>query len=134
MRALISSALMVLTITTAGAAENPRSASYILPACRDAIARANSSSPFLQGYCMGIVSEISHMGLMVALTQNFTSYTNGVPEPMIRKMLCLVAPDDVTTDQMVRVVVTYFEKHPTRMHEDFRDLALEALRAEWPCK
>jgi Rap1a immunity proteins len=132
--ALLGAVALALTATAAGAAEDSRSANYLLPACRDIIGRTNSSSPVLQGYCMGIVSEISHIGFGVALAQSFTSYTNGVPEPIIRKMYCLVVPDGVTNNQMVRIVVAYIEKHPTRMHEDFRDLALEAIREAWPCK
>jgi hypothetical protein len=34
---------------------------------------------------------------------------------------------------MVRVVVAYIEARPARVHEDFRNLALEALREAWPC-
>jgi Rap1a immunity proteins len=40
----------------------------------------------------------------------------------------------VTQDQMVRVVVQYIDSRPTRMHEAFGKLALEAMRDGWPCK
>jgi hypothetical protein len=35
---------------------------------------------------------------------------------------------------MVRVVIAYIEARPSRMHENFDLLALEALRTTWPCK
>jgi hypothetical protein len=40
---------------------------------------------------------------------------------------------DETLNQQVKVVISYIEARPARMHEPFRDLALEALRAAWPC-
>jgi len=43
-------------------------------------------------------------------------------------------PDVYTTGQALRVVVLYIEGKPARLHEDFMALALEALRAAWPCK
>jgi Rap1a immunity proteins len=33
----------------------------------------------------------------------------------------------------VAVVIKYIEARPERMHEPFADLALEALKAAWPC-
>jgi hypothetical protein len=49
-------------------------------------------------------------------------------------MLELCIPNAVTNGQMVRVVVKYIEDRPARMHENFKALAVEALRAAWPCK
>jgi hypothetical protein len=40
----------------------------------------------------------------------------------------------VTKEQLVRVVVAYIERQPQRMHENFKRLALEALRDAWPCR
>ena len=44
------------------------------------------------------------------------------------------APDSVTNFQIVRVVVKYIDDRPARQHENFRELAREALRAAWPCR
>jgi Rap1a immunity proteins len=46
--------------------------------------------------------------------------------------VCL--PQGVTNNQVVAVVIKYIEARPERMHEQFGDLALEALTAAWPCK
>jgi hypothetical protein len=43
-------------------------------------------------------------------------------------------PDGVTVGQIYRFVVQYIDSRPARMHEDFRKLALEAMKAAWPCK
>jgi hypothetical protein len=42
-------------------------------------------------------------------------------------------PPEVTTGQAVRVVVKYIDDRPERLHERFNKLALEALRAAFPC-
>jgi hypothetical protein len=44
------------------------------------------------------------------------------------------APPDATLKQAVSIVVDYIDSRPERMHEYFNALALEALRAAWPCK
>ena len=43
-------------------------------------------------------------------------------------------PNEVTIGQVVAVVIKYIEARPERMHEHFGVLALEALKAAWPCK
>ena len=44
------------------------------------------------------------------------------------------APPTSDARQLARVVVRYIEARPQRMHEDFRNLTLEAFRNAWPCK
>ena len=43
------------------------------------------------------------------------------------------APAGAVRDQAVRIVVQYIDARPARMHEYFSWLAIEALRAAWPC-
>ncbi len=43
-------------------------------------------------------------------------------------------PDSVTQGQIVGIVVLYIEARPSRMHEPFRSLALEALFDAWSCR
>jgi Ssp1 endopeptidase immunity protein Rap1a len=43
-------------------------------------------------------------------------------------------PPSVTNGQVVRVVVAYIERRPQRMHENFKELTLEALHDAWPCR
>ena len=50
------------------------------------------------------------------------------------QLLGVCPPDDVTEDLRARVAVTYVEARPDRMHEDFRVLAVEAMKKTWPCK
>jgi hypothetical protein len=43
-------------------------------------------------------------------------------------------PSGVNKEQLVRMIVAYIERQPQRMHENFKRLALEALRDAWPCR
>ena len=43
-------------------------------------------------------------------------------------------PDDVTAGEAVQVVVAYLESSLSRLHEDFRQLAIAAMRQAWPCR
>jgi Rap1a immunity proteins len=40
----------------------------------------------------------------------------------------------LTNNQAVAVVIKYIEARPEMMHEQFGDLAFEALTTAWPCK
>jgi hypothetical protein len=44
------------------------------------------------------------------------------------------APADATVEQAVRVVTGYLDARPSRLHEGFTMLVLEALNAAWPCR
>jgi len=43
-------------------------------------------------------------------------------------------PSGVTDGQKRLVIVAYIDARPARLQEDFRILALEAMKAAWPCK
>jgi hypothetical protein len=73
------------------------------------------------GYCGGLI-----IGLrgMLDLNNRF------IQQP---EALCVNIPKGVSNGQLARVIITYVEAHPSRMHEDFALLSYEALRAAWPC-
>jgi hypothetical protein len=130
---LLLGAALALTVTAVGA-ENVHSANYMLPYCRNWIDR-KLADPFNQGLCAGLVEGIAVTGGFVILYALPSDYDK--PEPHLRDLqreLCINAPDDATIEQMVRVVVAYIDARPARMHEDFRNLAREALRTAWPCR
>ena len=55
-----------------------------------------------------------------------TSFSGG-PAPF-----CV--PGYVTNDVVVAMVISFMERQPERMYEDFAALAPEAMQAAWPCK
>lgn len=126
---------LALIITAAAATEDKNSANYILPSCRSFIDQKPAVS-FNQGLCAGIVEGIAYMGAGVLLQLPVNS-TNDKLNPHLktsRRTLCIDVPNEVANGQSVRAVVAYIEARPARLHEDFRNLALEALQAVWPCR
>ena len=70
---------------------------------------------FRKGECGGIVETVAYLASFLPLD------VRSCP------------PTGSTTGQAVRIVVSFLEAHPERLHEDFTDLAMEALRQAWPC-
>src|SRR4051794_29885190 len=108
MRTLVIVGLLLGGVTGARAEQDRNSANFMMPAWRPA--PDGSGNEFLEGVCYGIVNGISWMAGSVC------------------------PPAGVTKEQGVRVVIRYIDARPSRMHEDFKVLALEALTAAWPCR
>ena len=114
-------ALIVAIIFNCGVAvaePNPTSADYVMPGCRDAASPITFSNVgeseeevSRMSFCAGIVIGLSFMG---------QSYG-----------ICV--PPGTTAQQATGIVVQYIDGQPARIHEDFNRLAVEALRANWPC-
>jgi Rap1a immunity proteins len=77
--------------------------------CRDYVT-SKTGDAFLRGYCLGLVEGVAK------------NATNICP------------PHAASNEQAVRVVVQYIDSQPARLHEDFGDLAVKALRQSWPCQ
>ena len=102
--------LMLSSSGWASAQSNFTTASAIMPGCRDIGAGNNATSDrWIQGYCAGVVATVAYASSKCR-------------------------PKAVTNGQIVSVVVQYVDKLPARMHEDFGDLAREAIEAAWPCR
>ena len=85
------------------------SANSVMPGCRAFIAQTNEDM-LGQGYCAGLVD-----GLVYA-----------------DRDLCL--PAGATVERAIKLIVQYIDAHSGQANENFRRLALEALRQSWPCK
>ena len=100
---------ILLALTMPTSAEDMKSANFFLPGCKGCL-DPQSKTTWNQGLCIGFVGGVVYAAPNVCL------------------------PQGVTNNQAVAVVVKYIEARPERMHEQFGDLALEALTAAWPCK
>jgi hypothetical protein len=100
---------ILVALTMPASAEDTNSANYNLPGFKPLDPR--STATWKHGLCAGFVAGVA----------------------FARKPIVCV-PQEVTTGQLMAVVVKYIEARPERMHEPFADLALEALTAAWPCK
>jgi hypothetical protein len=92
------------------------SANFTLPGCRPTrpVGVSDRDYMFLSGLCQGKMSGVVD-----------TAQKAG-----------LVCPPDGTADYELglHVIVRYIDSRPARKGELFTKLALEALRAEWPCR
>jgi len=84
------------------------SANAMMQGCRNFMAESPQDR-FTQGRCFGAVTALVEFG---------------GPCP----------PSGGTMDQAVRIVITYIDARPARSHEEFNDLAREALMSAWPCR
>ncbi len=78
---------------------------------------ANAQLSMLGNFCSGVVHGLAGVGQYLS---------------PLEWQSCV--PANSTAQQLARVVITYIEAHPQRMHEDFRRLTLEAFHYAWPCK
>ena len=109
-------AAVFLSASAASAVEDATlSADRMLPACAAFIAERaprEIDGVFQAGRCIGLMQGLG-----------FAS-----------RLLNVCPPDEVTEALRARVAVTYVKAHPERMKEDFRVLAVEAMKKTWPCK
>jgi hypothetical protein len=119
---MLAAACIAILPVTGHAQPKPFSANEVMKGCRAITAKSEDNKLwFLRGFCMGTVSTLA--GAATAL-ERAAKGTTGV---------CIPA-GEVTVSQQVRVVVAYIDARPKRLHEDFRVLALEALKDARPCK
>jgi hypothetical protein len=93
-------------------------ANALLPYCKYALVdspRGGYNVGWPVGLCMGMVVTVGYVA-------------RDMPEH-----LRSCRPDKVTNAQMMRVVVSFVEARPERMHEDMRQLVIDAFRHAWPC-
>jgi hypothetical protein len=110
LREIVVIGALMLGSGAAFAAEDVNSANYLMPACRELLNPNSNVRAYDQGTCAGLITGLSYLDINSC------------------------KPSGVTRGQTYRVVVQYIDSRPARMHEDFRDLALEAMKAAWPCK
>jgi Rap1a immunity proteins len=119
MRAVLLGLLAgTLLAGNADAQQSLRSANELVPACKNFLAERGTTlkDGFDQGLCVGLLDAVNY--LTGNLPPDFSSCN----------------PKGVTVGQQVRVFLAYVERRPQRLHEDFRNLAIEAFHEAWPCK
>jgi Rap1a immunity proteins len=112
-RLSLSALFLVATLMASGraiSAEDQDSANFVMSGCRDILTNRQTTDLFKRGLCNGLISGLVYGNLDICL------------------------PSNITHEQEARVVVQHIDNRPARMNEDFRDLALEALKAAWPCQ
>jgi hypothetical protein len=123
---LAAACIAILPVTiNAQDGPSPYSANEVMKGCRAFIAKTKWEreasdaffDAFIRGICVGTVSTLA------------------VAAASLERAAGVCMPEGQTTvAQQVRIVAAYIDARPNRLHEDFRVLALEALKDAWPCK
>ena len=116
---LVAATMVCSTTVQAQPAGDDHSANAVYAGCK-AFAAGQKVSDYqiamMGNYCSGIVHALT--GITAYLTGGWQS--------------CI--PPSSNASQSTRVVLKFLDDHPERMHEDFRELALEAFHQAWPCR
>jgi hypothetical protein len=112
-RFIIVTLLLLLPIPAIS--ESPAlSGQEVYHGCID-FAQSTDKELFYQGVCAGIIDDLAYYRWML-------------PEDMT-----YCPPDGISLGQAVRTVADYMSSHPGILDEDFRRIAINALRVAWPC-
>jgi hypothetical protein len=112
---------MCLGCTSAQAA----SANEVLPACKFYLSVVDRHGAVSQSEVPHLMDAGECLGAIYALL----TIAHTLPDP-----LKFCPPVEFEAEQGMRVVVAYIESRPEHAREDFIMLALEGLRAKWPCQ
>jgi hypothetical protein len=77
--------------------------------CHEALKRTGELQTFEAGICLGILKGLHYLS----------------------KDVCI--PPATSLSQIGKVVSGYFDGHPGKIHDDFQEAALDAMRSAWPC-
>jgi hypothetical protein len=115
---LVTVALLLLLKVEVTAQPNPYSGNNFLNGCKAAAEQKKKlETLYVEGFCEGL-----------ALT--LYEYARVLPEPY----RSCAPKDGATINQIVRVIVSYMEANPGKLHLPLVDLATDALRYTWPCR
>jgi Rap1a immunity proteins len=120
MRTVLVGALCVWALVCTAQNLDPQSGNYFLPGCRtfiETLPNTTLDQANRAGQCLGIVKALLRLGEDLSITP----FRN-------------CSPNSVTSGEAVRAVVTFLEARPQRLHENFIDLAAEAIAKAWPCR
>ena len=115
MRSLLSISLLALASNMSAAlAQDAASAQAMLPHCMAAL-KADTQSP-TGGRCMGIVATLSFVSRVLPDNLKFCH------------------PNTATPAEIVQAISSFMDANPDAVGQDFRLIALAAMRNKWPCQ
>ena len=105
---------ILLGAASASAQSDTFSANQVVRGCRVVASKATPGELLmLSGVCFGMVRALANL-----------------PD----RLFGYCVPRGVTTEQAMRVAVTYVDRNPHRSHEQFDALVVQAFQAAWPCR
>jgi hypothetical protein len=103
-----------LSCAEAQDAPDTRTTKGVLPHCQ--AGTAANSTDVLGGRCAGIIATLSFVSRVLPDNLKFCQPSGSTPE------------------QMVQAIASFVEANPDSSAQDFRLVALAAMRAKWPCQ
>ena len=129
----ITTALLLLVLSSPAQAGISDSGNELLPACKLALDPPNNESRRQADdalYCSAFVrGYVSGWGESALNAANKSKPYKGTPYEL--GLYCI--PGKVTTSQMIRIVVAYMERHPEELHKDPGRLIRFAINEAFPC-
>lgn len=122
-RKILIGRVFLLATALHGSSATAITAIELLEGCRETFKPAEADA-FMAGRCIGYL-EGGLTGLELA------NDAAKKMKPPVALGFCL--PDKVTNGQMARVLVSYLERNPARLHEPTLGLYLRALVEAFPC-
>ena len=115
MRSLILISLLTLALNVSAAlAQDAGSAQTMLPHCMAAL-KPDAQSP-TGGRCMGIIATLSFVSRVLPDNLKFCH------------------PNTATPEQILQAISSFMDANPDAAGQDFRLIALAAMRNKWPCE
>lgn len=121
MTALLRVLLVLLLMSSANAVaeEDVLSGNDMYPGCKALVEKRAYNEKIMgeANFCSGMLTALAFVA-------------PAINNPDVRSC----PPSSTSALQTARVVLKYLDEHPERMHEDFRQLAIEAFHRAWPCR
>ena len=117
MRSLTACWLLILCLPAY--AEKFETGNDVIDGCRRAASLSygtTTAEALWAGKCTGVIQTLVGIGSHLSARARF----------------CV--PGEVTFQQAAKVFVKFLDSHPERLHELSTILAIDSLRATWPCK
>ena len=112
-------ALCILTLSTKSYADG----NLFLDQCSEAERLYSGESTVTNynvGYCIGVIHTMQHLFLVMKLSD----------DPLFNTCI----PTEVSTGQLIRVLLLYLRNNPATLHEDELNLAVLAFMGSYPCR
>jgi hypothetical protein len=115
MRLLMWISLLALPLTLSAAlAQDNATAQAMLPHCMAGL-KADTQD-FIGGRCMGVIATLSFVSRVLPDNLKFCH------------------PNTATPELMLQAISSFMDANPEAARQDFRLIALAAMRNKWPCQ
>ena len=129
-RMIVAAFAAAVLVGPAQTQEDRSSGNYMLPLCKTWLRMGSRDLDVIKNEIRACDAKSGGIPIYFMQAGMCAGVVIGI-SAMLEPMACV--PNEVTNEQLVRVVVTSIEKYPATRHENFSALAGAAMVTEWPC-